>query len=48
MALAGLLQSSPVMLPIPGTANPDHLRENLAARDLTLTDEQIAVLEGAS
>ena len=31
LALAWVLKRSPVMLPIPGTANPDHLAQNLAA-----------------
>lgn len=34
--LAWLLQRSPVVLPIPGTRNIEHLRENLAALDLDL------------
>ncbi|WP_068800939.1 oxidoreductase [Pseudonocardia sp. HH130630-07] len=33
-ALAWLLQRSPTMLPIPGTSNPAHLRDNLAAGEL--------------
>lgn len=37
VALAWLLHRSPVILPIPGTANADHLRENLAAAHLHLT-----------
>ena len=32
IALAWLLQRSPVMLPIPGTSSVAHLRENLATR----------------
>lgn len=44
LALAWLLKRSPVMLPIPGTSTVAHLEENLAARDLTLTDEQFALL----
>jgi aryl-alcohol dehydrogenase-like predicted oxidoreductase len=31
LALAWLLQKSPVMLPIPGTANIAHLEENMTA-----------------
>jgi len=32
------------MLPIPGTLSLDHLRENLAAQRLELTDEELATL----
>lgn len=44
VALAWLLQRSPVLLPIPGTASLEHLAQNLAARDLTLDDEALAAL----
>lgn len=44
VALAWLLQRSPVMLPIPGTASLAHLAENVAARDLTLDDEALTAL----
>ncbi|MFJ9029244.1 aldo/keto reductase [Streptomyces sp. NPDC102274] len=37
VALAWLLDRSPVILPIPGTARIDHLEENVAAADLRLT-----------
>lgn len=37
LALAWLLQRSPVMLPIPGTSSLAHLEENLAAAKLQLT-----------
>ncbi len=47
VALAWLLQRSPVMLPIPGTGSPDHLRENVAAADLELTGEEIERLDEA-
>ncbi|WP_290859605.1 aldo/keto reductase [Hamadaea sp.] len=40
LALAWLLRRSPVMLPIPGTSSVAHLEENMAARDIALTDEQ--------
>ncbi len=40
VALAWLLRRSPVVLPIPGTASVAHLAENVAAADLTLTDEE--------
>ena len=44
VALAWLLRRSPAMLPIPGTLSLDHLRENLAAQQLQLTDEEFATL----
>ncbi|MFE4454510.1 oxidoreductase [Streptomyces sp. NPDC056796] len=44
--LALLLASSPVMLAIPGTGNLAHLEENMSARDLTLTDDDLAELRG--
>ncbi len=37
VALAWLLHSSPVILPIPGTKSVDHLQENVAARELSLS-----------
>src|ERR1051326_6550526 len=40
VALAWLLQRSPVMLPIPGTASLAHLEENVAAAKLELTLEE--------
>src|SRR3984893_13171117 len=40
VALAWLLQRSPVMLPIPGTSNIAHLEENVAAAKLKLTPEE--------
>ena len=40
IALAWLLERSPVMLPIPGTANVAHLEENVAAAKLKLTPEE--------
>ncbi|TLS41272.1 aldo/keto reductase [Streptomyces montanus] len=46
VALAWLLDRSPVVLPIPGTARTDHLEENLAAADLRLTPAQRARLDG--
>lgn len=45
VGLAWLLQRSPVIVPIPGTSSPDHLEQNLAARDLTLSNEQLAQLD---
>jgi pyridoxine 4-dehydrogenase len=45
VALAWLLQRSPNILLIPGTSSPDHLRENLAAAELQLSDEVVAELD---
>jgi aryl-alcohol dehydrogenase-like predicted oxidoreductase len=42
--LAWLLRRSPVTLPIPGTLSLAHLRENLAALDVELTDEEFEAL----
>ena len=47
LALAWLLQRSPVMLPIPGTSSVDHLETNTAAASIELTDEEFAALEKA-
>jgi aryl-alcohol dehydrogenase-like predicted oxidoreductase len=46
VALAWLLRRSPVILPIPGTNSPTHLRENTEAATLTLSDEAFAALSG--
>lgn len=45
VALAWLLQKSPVMVPIPGTKSLAHLEENLAAADLALTADDMAALD---
>jgi pyridoxine 4-dehydrogenase len=45
--LAWLLKRSPSIAPIPGTLSFEHLRTNLAALDLELTDEDYATLNGA-
>ena len=42
--LAWLLQRSPVMLPIPGTLSLQHLKENLAAVRIELTDAELEAL----
>ena len=44
VALAWLLQRSPVILPIPGTGSRAHLEENCAASSLTLSEAHIASL----
>jgi len=45
VALAWLLQRAPNILLIPGTSSVAHLRENLAAADLKLSDEMLAKLD---
>ena len=47
VALAWLLQHSPVILPIPGTSRVAHLEENVAAAGLALTTREIAELDAA-
>jgi pyridoxine 4-dehydrogenase len=46
VALAWLLQRSPVTIPIPGTSSLEHLEENLGARDLTLSGPELDRLAG--
>jgi pyridoxine 4-dehydrogenase len=46
VALAWLLQRSPNILLIPGTSSLAHLRENLAAAQLTLSPPTLAELDG--
>jgi pyridoxine 4-dehydrogenase len=48
VALAWLLQRSPVILPIPGTLRVAHLEENVAAAGLSLTLEEFAKLDAAA
>ena len=43
--LAWLLQHSPVTLPIPGTSSVEHLKQNVAASHLELTDDEMARLD---
>ena len=45
LALAWVLKRSPVMLPIPGTANPDHLAQNLAAAGVALSEADFRALD---
>ena len=45
VALAWLLRTSPVVLPIPGTKSVEHLTENLGADGLTLSAEDMARLD---
>jgi len=44
VALAWLLERSPIMLPIPGTSAIAHLEENVAAATLRLSAEDLAAL----
>jgi pyridoxine 4-dehydrogenase len=39
-----LMRRSPAMLPIPGTLSLEHLKENLAALEIELTDAQFETL----
>jgi pyridoxine 4-dehydrogenase len=48
LALAWLLQRSPVLLPIPGTSKIAHLEENIAAAQLKLTPAEWAEVEHAA
>jgi aryl-alcohol dehydrogenase-like predicted oxidoreductase len=45
VALAWVLQRSPVMLPIPGTSQVAHLEENVAAVGVSLSHEDFASLD---
>jgi pyridoxine 4-dehydrogenase len=44
VALAWLLQRSPVTLPIPGTSSLEHLEENMGAENVRLSGEDFATL----
>jgi len=48
LSLAWLLQRSPVMLPIPGTTSVEHLEENIAAGDVTLTSVEWKEIEDSA
>lgn len=48
LALAWLLHRSPVIAPIPGTSSSARLHENLAAEQISLTDDDMAVIESAA
>jgi pyridoxine 4-dehydrogenase len=45
IALAWLLQRSPIMLPIPGTSSAQHLEEDIAAVTIRLTKEEFHQLD---
>ncbi|MFY0406124.1 aldo/keto reductase [Solicola sp. PLA-1-18] len=48
VALAWLLQKSPVVLPIPGTGSVEHLEDNLGAVGVTLDADTVAALDAAA
>ncbi len=48
LALAWLLQHSPVLLPIPGTSTVAHLEEDLRAALIELTPDQVQQLDSAT
>jgi aryl-alcohol dehydrogenase-like predicted oxidoreductase len=45
LALAWTLKRAKIMLPIPGTSNPEHLQQNVATAALGLSDEDFAALD---
>lgn len=47
IALAWLLHSSPLMLPIPGTTSTTHFDANLAAASIALTADEVATISAA-
>lgn len=47
IALAWVLRRSPVMLPIPGTSKVAHLEQNVAAANITLSDDEFKRLDHA-
>ena len=48
VALAWLLQRSPMMLPIPGTSSAEHLEEDIAAAALRLSEEEFRQLDAVN
>ena len=48
LSIAWLLQRSPIMLPIPGTSQVNHLEENIAAASLKISPDEWTPLETAS
>jgi pyridoxine 4-dehydrogenase len=47
VALAWLLTRSPQILPIPGSGDPDHVEQNVAAASIELTAEEIRAINRA-
>jgi aryl-alcohol dehydrogenase-like predicted oxidoreductase len=48
VALAWLLRRAPNILLIPGTSSVAHVKENLAAAEIALSDDVIRELEGVA
>jgi pyridoxine 4-dehydrogenase len=48
VALAWLLHRSPAILVIPGSADPDHVEDNVAAAALRLDLDDLSALEAAT
>ncbi|GAA1693250.1 aldo/keto reductase [Nonomuraea maheshkhaliensis] len=48
IVLAWLLARSPVVIPVPGASRPPSITDSAAAADLTLSAEELALLENAS
>jgi aryl-alcohol dehydrogenase-like predicted oxidoreductase len=44
VALAWLLTRSPQVLPIPGSGDPDHAEQNIAAASIELTAKEIRAI----
>ena len=44
VAIAWQLRRAPNVLPIPGTSNPEHVAENLAAVQIELSESQYAAI----
>jgi len=47
LSIAWLLHRSPVMLPIPGTSNVEHLQQNIAAASLAISPDEWDEIENA-
>ena len=47
IALAWLLAQKPWIVPIPGTRNPEHLKENLGAAEIKLTPDDLREIDTA-
>ncbi len=47
VTLAWMLQTSPVVIPIPGSSRPETIQDSAKAADLTLTDDEMAQLDRA-
>jgi aryl-alcohol dehydrogenase-like predicted oxidoreductase len=48
LSLAWLLHRSPVVLPIPGTSSVEHLEENVAAAEVSLSATELQEIEGVA